>query len=524
MRHLQGNKILKFFLRLDNKIQRRFMVMKRKHLTFLLTAALAGATLSGGEVKILQLAEPTAVHDEFFIGKVSYAISMVAAFDSAGVLAQVAAPGSELDSTIQDQDGNVISQGDIIAAKDNRELQAALEIAKTSLEIAKYNLEEKKQNYERNFSLNQRHAISNKDMLSSITEYENAQLAANQAKVEIEQKESLLARNVIRAPFPAVVEEVYISRNNGLDTAQPVAKVVYPGAMKIHVPLPATTTRALGQNIQVLVYPMNRSLPEIAWFDNYNIHTDYLDCYVNNRKVPVALPRVVTADATPVNELYFVLPNLKNGAPSIQLYVSGKAIFSEGEQHYVWRIKDRQAYNLANLPLQRFELEKVSVTPLNNFVNFGVFSVQGISCTGNLSPLDVVVANVPKNFKGGFAYLQNQHWLFREGESVLVRLNGMHFVGLYEIPAGAIKFNPENKQLELKILNGNQVITRQVAPAVVENGKIAISASQFRPGTKIIYGQLPENELKNVSPDKYATEKIQWRELPCDITVPDWEK
>ena len=107
---------------------------------------------------------------------------------------------------------------------------------------------------------------------------------------------------------------------------------------------------------------------------------------------------------------------------------------------------------------------------------------------------------------------------------MLVRLNGMHFVGLYEIPAGAIKFNPENKQLELKILNGNQVITRQVAPAVVENGKIAISASQFRPGTKIIYGQLPENELKNVSPDKYATEKIQWRELPCDITVPDWEK
>ncbi|MEG1979145.1 MAG: hypothetical protein RR060_00395 [Victivallaceae bacterium] len=127
--------------------------MKRKQVTFLLAAALGGSTLWGGEVKILQLAEPTAVHDEFFIGKVSYAISMVAAFDAAGVLAKVAAPGTELNSTVKDQNGNVITPGDIIAAKDNRELQAALEIAKTSLEIAQYNLAEKKQNYERNYTL-----------------------------------------------------------------------------------------------------------------------------------------------------------------------------------------------------------------------------------------------------------------------------------------------------------------------------------------------------------------------------------
>ncbi|MEG2075953.1 MAG: hypothetical protein RRY34_05575, partial [Victivallaceae bacterium] len=176
------------------------------------------------------------------------------------------------------------------------------------------------------------------------------------------------------------------------------------------------------------------------------------------------------------------------------------------------------------LPLRRFELEKVPVTPLNLFVNFGVLSVQGISCAGNLSPLDVVVAAVPPDFKGGLAYLQNQHWLFRDGEEVLVRLNGMHFIGLYEIPVGAIEFNPVSKQLELKVLEGDQVITRQVSPAVVENGKIAISASQFKPGTKIIYGKLPGNELKNLPPDKYSTEKIQWRELPFDIVLPEEEK
>lgn len=418
--------------------------------------ALASAA-SDDPVRLFELTcKPTRL--SLFPGTVHYARTMTLSFEDSGILAYVARVGQSARSGLFDAEGKVSRPGDLLARKDSVIAETSVRIAEAKLREAELKLSENTQNFERDRKLFEKGAVSARQYLQTRIEYESAVYDRIGGQAALEQARRVWDGCFLRAPFPCVVEEVFLPAGTGVDTAQAVLKVAALEAMKIVIPLPEYVTQQLDQTVQVSIYPPGEVEPTIAWFQDSDIKTGVLECYVDNPTVPVGTLTPAQAKLPQVRELNFVFEPTRTSGDAAALWINPQAIFTEEGKSYVWKLKGVEAFVISSPIPREFVLEKVPVEALGVEYNQGMYRLRGIAENSNLKPYDLVAGIVPDGVKSGDKVVyQSVVRKFRAGEKVNVVLAGEFTRNLYTVPRAALRRNAKSGNFEVMVVRDGKV-------------------------------------------------------------------
>lgn len=177
-----------------------------------------------------------------YAGRIDAGRVAEAGFDQGGLVAVVDA-----------DEGDVVKQGERVAALDVRRLTAARDqadaqvtSARASLKLAEATLVRQSDLAAQDFSSRQRldEAQANRDAAAADLARARADLAAAEAALELAE---------IRAPFDAQVARRFVDEGDVVAAGEPVVTLVEAGARELRVALPAETARALAPGDMVRV-------------------------------------------------------------------------------------------------------------------------------------------------------------------------------------------------------------------------------------------------------------------------------
>jgi len=355
-----------------------------------------------------------------FKGKVAYSMTAILSFEENGTIKKILDPGASFSSEVKRMDGTVLRKGDVVAQLDTCVAETNLRINSTKLKAAENNMNKAEDDYTRDKVLYEKQALSKANFKHSESSYISAQLSYSEAQLALELAQRTLDICTLRAPFDGEVEDIYYSQGSAVDHGKPVVKLVSLSPMKIVVKLPPSLTRRLDRTVKTLVYSTDPAKePQVAWFTKSSVRTDSLECYVANPVCDVG--ESPETKGLPVVRSLCIVSQLSGTESIAPFWVLPDAIVKEGESFCVWRAKGVHVGDV-NAPVTRvLTLERLEVTPGNQEMVQGLFTLRGIE-KGPLSRNDILVSNPPEGLKDGCkaAYLE-QRRLFRNGEDVLVK-------------------------------------------------------------------------------------------------------
>ncbi len=422
-----------------------------------------------------------------YVGVVDYAKKTTIAFEAAGRLAYVRAAGLAAKSEVFKLDGEVVRKGELLARQDTEIPLSELRIAEAKLNEITLQMQEKTENYERDRKLHERGAVSSRQFLETKTAYESAGYSRLAAESELARARRVYEGCFSRAPFPCVVEEVYLSAGTVADVAQAVMKIALVEAMKITVALPEYVTRQLDPTTQVLVYPEGEVQPVVAWFESSNVGTGTLTCYVDNPRIPVGELSAEQKNLPEVDDLSFVFEAVPSNRSLALLWVKPEAVRHGAEGDFVWRLREVTAF-VAGRPIPREAvLEKVRVKGLDLEFHEGIYRLRGIEAMGPLAPYDLLAAQVPDSVKSGDRVVfRTFRRLFRPGERVNVVLSRRFDRHLFPVPRTALKRNERTGAFEVRLWDGDVVTPVPVALTGEMHEYVLAEAPELHDGARLV--------------------------------------
>ena len=434
-------------------------------------------------------------------GSVSSWKTELIGFQVGGRVESVLEPGADILGRTVDENGDVITQGTVIAELETDRYELALASAKAQKETAIARAKARQselenvlpqqikaaqasvtltqQEFDRASQLFKREALSaaQLDQAKANLDTAQAELAQTKATEKVTQAEldSLNAQakeaeeNVRQAqkdlddtklvsPYHGQIAEVHEIPGGYVQAGERVVTVQMMDPMQVDVAVSAQTDARLNYNDVIDVYLPDSKTPSTAMVYEKDTMADAatrtfsVKLLVRNEQIEVGLPPDEQGKDTPrVRTIFRVTTQKADGNPPY--FVAVKALYQDADGYFVWKIENRTLKDNKTRNDSGIRLRKIRVTPGDKRMPFlQVVTLRELADLGDLDPAKDVVAGVicaPDGRRltndeivgiqdGDTVLYVRERWRLRPGDIVRVDLEGSTVeVGLY-VPTDTI--------------------------------------------------------------------------------------
>ena len=408
-----------------------------------------------------------------------------------GRVNQVVEPGVEISGRIIGADGELISEGTLLATLESDtytlqrdEAAAALESAAAQVQLAETELEEsipqrinfataefdqKRSEYERLKTLITQRAVSQSEFDEAESEFKQAEAAladANAARAtkiaevaalkasraEAEQRRRQAELNLndcqVYSPFTGQVSKVHAIAGSYLKEGMPVVTMQMMDPVKVEIAVSQQTDRELRYNDQVSVFVegMEQPLAGLVYLKDTvadtATRTFNVTILVRNRLLETAPPPDSAGDvAARTTDIYALESELADGEPPF--FADEKSLHRDDEGNtFVWKVENLTADDLSSSFDPVFTVSKVMVkTGEKSLPILQVYQGRELSDLGELDPTsDLITGALPPNVKDGDSvFLSRPRWMLRPGQLVHIELQNSGIRPGFYVPSTAIQ-------------------------------------------------------------------------------------
>lgn len=373
-------------------------------------------------------------------------------FEVSGKVLSTLEVGNSVEGEIRNDKKKIIKKGSIIAQLNPARYQIVISSEVARVTGAQATLIEEEINYERYKKLISSGSISQAQYDEAKTTYLTAKSTLQQSEASLADAQYNQNHCTLRAPFPGVIEDLYVAPGAWVQPGQSVVKLTMMRPIKITIPVSSKLARKIRAGDAAIVFPPGSSEPIGGIIDNGAIGADPstrtfdIDVFVQNMKVPIK-PTSIGKDQTVLKgENILLVLYLNPDDTNSPVCVPLSSLLKDEKGFYVWHAKDQQFLPLGKEIADHFTIERVNVIPGNNYRNFMVDNFRELIDPGPLKLHDVVLASPPKNLKNNeTVVLENNRWLFAPGDLAQVKIGTIDGAEGYYIPMTAIIPNASGK-------------------------------------------------------------------------------
>ena len=409
-------------------------------------------------------------------------------FEVDGRVEWVIEPGRYIEGRTFDENGNIITHGDVLARLDRKKYLLRVDQAKAEVEYlealaealkieieqvvaqqikeAQVNRDLALKNYKRFKTLYEEETVAEITFDKTKAQFDAAQARLEQVKATKQAKKAELISTMAQiksgnetlkqalldlehceliSPFHGQVARTNVIPGGYAQPGQPVATVVMMDPIKVEVSVSPETDRNIHYNDLTYIYlpDWDEPIEGIVWLKDTvadpRTRTFRITHLVRNRKVSIELPDDPELQALPkVNSLVRLhRVEIDKTGP---YYVGTDALFKDDEGYYVWKVENLQARQLTKRYNPVLRLKKVRVVPgEKRFALVGLYHLRELIDTGGLGGVDIITSEPDREIKDGDRVLfSRERWLLRPGDLVQVEvLNTSTQDGFY-VPMAAI--------------------------------------------------------------------------------------
>jgi multidrug efflux pump subunit AcrA (membrane-fusion protein) len=400
-------------------------------------------------------------------------------FEVAGRVLRVVEPGANIVGRTFDEQGELLTEGTVLAEVDDERYQIALNQAEAAADAARADLEEvipqqlaeaeaaltlANRELQRYTNLVATQAASQQEL--DIRETAQQAAAAKVAQVEalrvtkaallntslatVEQAKVNIEDCRLFAPFNSQIARVNIIPGGYVLPGQPVVTVQMMDPMKVDIAVSPETDDRVNYNDLVRIFsPNGDQLEGYVYlkdtFADPGTRTFLITLLVRNRQLEIGVPEELKGEAVARCRNLWKLDKPVVGGPG-NYYAEANAIGQDDAGHFVWKVENLTVKQLYEDFDPVLTVRKVRVTPGEGRVPvLQVFTFRELTETGELDPSkDVIASEISGDVQdGGQIVLVRDRWALRPGDVVRVDLKGKQpQEGLY-VPEDAIQSDGE---------------------------------------------------------------------------------
>ena len=423
-------------------------------------------------------------------------------FEVAGRVLRVVEPGANVIGRTFDEQGELATEGTVLAEVDDERYQIALNQAQAAADAATTELEKvipqqldqaqaalqlQQKEFERYTNLVATQSASRQEL----DRVESAYRAAKARVAEVEalratkgsQLSTFLARvdqarvNIedcrLFSPFNSQIARVNIIPGGYAVPGQPVVTVQMMDPMKVDIAVSPETDARVNYNDLVRIFtPNGDQLEGYVYlkdtFADPGTRTFLITLLVRNRRVEIGVPAELKGEAVARCRNLWKLDKPEVGGPG-NYYAETDAIQQDDEGHFVWKVENLTIDQLYGDFDPVLIVRKVRVTPGDGRVPLlQVFTFRELTDIGDLDPSkDVIASRVSGDVQNdGKIVLVRDRWTLRPGDVVRVDLKGAETREGFYVPEDAIQSDGQQNYVAIaeEAASGTQQV--QFVPVV----------------------------------------------------------
>ena len=398
-------------------------------------------------------------------------------FEVAGRVQRVVEPGANIVGKTYDENGQVLTEGTVLAEIDDERYQIALRTAQAAAGAAKTELEtvipEQLNQAQAALDLANtdvtrfRNLVRDKaapkqrlDQAEAAQKTAQAQVAGIEAlratksvtieklNTQVEQAKIDIQDCKLRSPFTGQVARVHVIPGGYALPGQAVVTVQMMDPMKVNIAVSARTDERINQNDLIRVFaPDGEELEGMVYLkDTYAdpaTRTFLVTLLVRNRRILIGVPDELRDQNVAQCRNIWKLDQPVVGSDD-NYYTEVKTIQKDAEGHFVWKVENLTRAQLYEDFDPVLTVKKVRVTLGEGRVPLlQVFTFRELTDIGELDPAtDVIAGDITGEVKdGGKIVLVRERWLGRPGDVVRVALKGKETPAGFYVPQAAIQFD-----------------------------------------------------------------------------------
>jgi len=448
-------------------------------------------------------------------------------FEVAGRLLRIVEPGIDIEGRTLDEEGNLLSEGTVLAELDDERYLIAAKQAQTAADAARTDLEQlvpqmlveaeaalslanKELERYTNLVRTQSAPQQQLDLVDTAQKAATAKVAQVQALratkaslltsslATVEQAEVNIGDCKLNSPFTGQIARVHVIPGGYALPGQPVVTVQMMDPMKVQIAVSPETDKKINFNDRVRVYLPDSEEPLEGYVylkDTYAdpaTRTYLITLLVRNQKTVTGIPDELNDDPIATSQKLWTLIPEKVGVPG-NYYIEVNALHEDDEGYFVWKVDNLTAEQLYETFDPVLQVSKVRVKLGDGRLPaLQVFTFRELVDHGNLDPLTaVILGDVDGEIQDGKAVIIQQRWLLRPGDLAEVSLRSEGRSAGFYVPRVAILNDAKGYYL-FKVSAGSDVAQRVDVRTLDTAGQTqrveAVLDNPLQPGDRVIVG------------------------------------
>ncbi len=471
-------------------------------------------TMKARPVSVMKLEERDFAQEIRLTGSVSLYREEKVGFEVGGRVLSVLEIGTEVFGPAFDENGEMVRNGNVIAALENTRFQRTvgslqarrsaakrdLESVEAELKLAQLTLQRQKKILAEGAGVQQAVDDAQAKYASMLARKAQGQAIIRQAEEEILKSQEDFADSNLFAPFSGRVTRQHVSQGAVVDAGTPILTLSLMDPIQVQVEVSAEQDRRIQTGARAVLYPkdpmnpddepvaVNALVYEKDSVADPDTRTFRIDLMVRNsrRRIDQLIPE--TQGLPIVNEFLPVVRQYQG--ESGPLFVNIDSIYYENEQAYVLRLPGVNFSDKATRgALGKHIPEKIEVEPQNNYFTVIKWNFRSIREGSLLIEGDFLILKPQPEHLTGLAIGRPQ-WLFRPGDLVPVQfLLDATTKGLY-VPVNTIdKVNDKHvvfvvedniaRRKEVDVFDSYQELRRIEGNGIQENTVIVVEGMHY---------------------------------------------
>ena len=448
-------------------------------------------------------------------------------FEVAGRIMRVVEPGAHIVGRTFDEQGNLLTEGTVLAEIDDKRYQIALAQAQAAATAAQTDLEEvipqqlsqaesalalQQKEFDRYTALVAQQSASKQELDRVEAAYRSAKARVaeveamratkgallNTALAQVEQAKVNISDCKLYSPFTGQIARVHEIPGGYVLPGKPVVTLQMMDPLKVDIAVSPARDARINYNDLVRVYaPTGDELEGYVYlkdtFADPATRTFLVTLLVRNKQIRVGVPDELEGKGIAECRNLWKLDKPDIAGPG-NYYAEVEAIHQDDQGYFVWKVENLTQDQLFEDFDPVLTVRKVRVTPGEGRVPvLQVFTFRELTDYGESDPATDIIAGGITGMvaDGDKMLLVRQRWIGRPGDVVGVGLKGEATPRGFYVPQEAIQFDGQKHFLAVAELAGDahQVVQVPVTPAETV-GRLqridATSGAQLAEGMKVI--------------------------------------
>lgn len=237
------------------------------------------------------------------------------------------------------ENGAAVKKGDLLLRLDDTAITQALRSSQEAEHTLSRQLEQAQRQWQRLKTLSEKGAVSSLALEEAQLRVQTAESELTAAKAKVAHDSQQLTRTQIRAPFNGVVADRVVSTGDTLSVGTALIKVVDPASVQFVGYIAADQAGRIKLGLPVFFTLNGRSNPQYT--GHIEAINPVVDAQTRQVGVQVALEKGVELTAGLFAEGRIQLQQ------DTRLTLPEASLISQGDNHYVWQLKNNQLHKTA---------------------------------------------------------------------------------------------------------------------------------------------------------------------------------